>query len=91
MFDRLVDEIKELLPDLGFSVVVDSKGVDSAGRPTREKIRDGRRETLAQSLSRFSEKVLLILSSRSDVTASARKIGPAPIFERIWKELGSRR
>ena len=44
MFDRLVDEIKQLLPDLGFSVAVDSKGVDSAGRPTKEKKRDGRRE-----------------------------------------------
>jgi hypothetical protein len=33
MFDCLVDELKELLPDLGFSVAVDSKGVDSAGRP----------------------------------------------------------
>jgi Transposase DDE domain/Transposase domain (DUF772) len=44
MFDRLVDEIKELLPDLGFSVAVDSKGVDSAGRPTKEKQRDGRRD-----------------------------------------------
>ena len=36
MFDRLVDELKALLPDLGFSVAVDSKGVDSAGRPTKE-------------------------------------------------------
>jgi hypothetical protein len=44
MFDRLVDEIKELLPDLGFSVAVDSKGVDSAGRPTKEKKGDGRRD-----------------------------------------------
>ena len=44
MFDRLVDELKVLLPDLGFSVAVDSKGVDSAGRPTKEKKRDGRRD-----------------------------------------------
>lgn len=43
MFDRLVDEIEELVPDLGFSVAVDSKGVDLAGRPTKEKKRDGRR------------------------------------------------
>lgn len=26
MFDHLVDELKRLLPDLGFSVAVDSKG-----------------------------------------------------------------
>ena len=45
-------------------------------------------ETLIRSLSRFSEKVLLILSGKSDVSASAKKIGPALIFERLWKELG---
>jgi hypothetical protein len=45
MFDHLVDELKALLPDLGFSVAVDSKGVNSAGRPTKEAERDGRRET----------------------------------------------
>lgn len=45
-------------------------------------------ETLIRSLSRFSEKVLLILSGRSDVTASAKKIGPALIFERLWRDLG---
>jgi transposase len=45
-------------------------------------------ETLIQSLSRFSEKVLLVLSGKSDVSASARKIGPALIFERLWEELG---
>ena len=45
-------------------------------------------ETLVRSLSRFSEKVLLILSDRSDVTARGKKIGPVLIFERLWKELG---
>ena len=45
-------------------------------------------ETLIRSLSRFSETVLLILSGQTDVSASARKIGPALIFERLWKELG---
>ena len=44
-------------------------------------------ETLVRSLSRFSEKVLLILSGKSDVHASAKKIGPALIFDRLWKEL----
>jgi hypothetical protein len=43
-------------------------------------------ESLVQSLSRFSEKVLLILSGKSDVSASAKKIGPALIFERLWEE-----
>jgi len=44
-------------------------------------------EALIQSLSRFSEKVLLILSGKTDVSASAKKIGPVLIFERLWEEL----
>jgi len=44
-------------------------------------------ESLIQSLSRFSEKALLILSGKSDVSASAKKIGPALIFERLWEGL----
>jgi len=47
----------------------------------------GRVETLTRSLSRFSEKALLILSGKSDASASAKKIGPALIFERLWKQL----
>ena len=46
----------------------------------------GRVETLIRSLSRFSEKTLLILSGKSDVSADAVKIGPSIIFERLWKE-----
>jgi transposase len=45
-------------------------------------------EKLIRSLSRFSEKVLLILSGKSEVHASARKIGPSLIFGRLWEELG---
>lgn len=45
-------------------------------------------ETLVRSLSRFSEKALLILSDKSQVSASAKRIGPSLIFERLWKELG---
>jgi transposase len=45
-------------------------------------------ETLIRSLSRFSEKVLLVLSDKSALAASASKIGPALIIERLWKELG---
>ena len=48
----------------------------------------GEVEALVRSLSRFSEKTLLILSEKSKVSASALKIGPALIFERLWKELG---
>ncbi len=47
MFDRLVEKLKALLPDLGISVAVDSKGVNSAGRPTQKTGEDGRRDTEA--------------------------------------------
>jgi transposase len=45
-------------------------------------------ESLIRSLCRYSQRVLLILSGKSDVDASAKKIGPALIFERLWEELG---
>ena len=49
----------------------------------------GQIETLTRSISSFSEKVLLLLSDRNDsLRAEAKKIGPALIFERLWKELG---
>jgi len=48
----------------------------------------GRVETLIRSLSRFSEKALLIISGQSDVAAKARTIGPVMIFERLWKQTG---
>lgn len=48
----------------------------------------GEVESLVRSLSRFSEKTFLILSDKSKVSAFAKKIGPALIFERLWKELG---
>lgn len=48
----------------------------------------GRVETLIRSLSRFSEKALLILSGQSNVSADALSIGPTLAFERLWKESG---
>jgi transposase len=48
----------------------------------------GEIETLARSLSRFSEGVLLFLSGKNEsIRAEAKKIGPALVFERIWKDL----
>ena len=41
----------------------------------------GRVETLIRSLSRFSEKALLILSGQSDVRADAVTIGPILVFQ----------
>jgi len=45
-------------------------------------------ETLIRSLARFSERTLLVLSGKVDVEAQAVKIGPALIFERLWREIG---
>ena len=51
----------------------------------------GEVETLIRSLSRYSERVLLVLSGKRDVCAHSRKIGPALIFQRLWEQLGIRR
>jgi len=48
----------------------------------------GEIENLVRSLSRFSEKVLMVLSGKGEVDAVAKRIGPALIFDRIWKEIG---
>jgi transposase len=66
---------------------VHQRVIATIGRMDQLQEKD-RVETLIRSLSRFSEKVLLILSGKSDVSASSKKIGPALIFERLWEELG---
>jgi len=66
---------------------VKQKVISTIGRMDQLKEKD-RIETLIRSLSRFSEKTLLILSGKSDVSADAIKIGPPIIFERLWKESG---
>jgi len=48
----------------------------------------GQVETLIRSLSRFSERAMMILTGKSDISAEAVKIGPSIIFERLWKENG---
>jgi hypothetical protein len=48
----------------------------------------GRVQTLIRSLSRFSEQALLIISGKSDVALVTKKIGPALIFERLWRQTG---
>jgi len=45
-------------------------------------------ESIVRSLSRFSDSTLLVLSAKSQLNASAKKIGPALIFERLWEEMG---
>jgi transposase len=60
--------------------------IATVGRMDRLKIK-GDVETLIRSLSRFSDKVLLVLSERSQPHASAKKIGPSLICERLWQQL----
>jgi len=48
-------------------------------------------ESLVRSLAKYSEKVLLVLSGKSDPSAQCKKIGPSLIFERLWTELGIRK
>ena len=66
---------------------VKQRVIATIGRMDRLQAK-GRVETLIRSLSRFSERAMLILSGQSDVSAEAVKIGPPIIFERLWKETG---
>ena len=66
---------------------VKQRVITTLGRMDQLKEKD-RIETLIRSLSRFSEKALLIISGKSDVSAEAKKIGPVLIFERLWQETG---
>ena len=65
---------------------VKQRVLSTVGRLDRLQAK-GEIEKLIRSLSRYSEKALLILSGKSDVTTQSKKIGPALIFERLWKEL----
>jgi len=69
---------------------VKQRVITTLGRMDRLKEKD-RIETLIRSLSRFSEKALLIISGKSDISADAKKIGPVLIFERLWQETGIKR
>ena len=48
----------------------------------------GRVETLIRSLSRYSEKAMLVLTGHSAPDAVVVKIGPALVFERLWEQSG---
>jgi hypothetical protein len=64
--------------------------ISTVGRLDRLREK-GEIENLVRSLSRFSEKVLLVLSGKTEVGVKTKKIGPALIFERLWNELGIRK
>ena len=61
--------------------------IATIGRMDRLQEKD-RVETLIRSLSRFSERAMMILSGKSDISADARSIGPVLIFDRLWRESG---
>jgi transposase len=61
--------------------------IASLGRVDRLQEKD-RIDSLIRSLSRFSEKTLLVLSGRGDVMATANAIGPDLLFGRLWRDLG---
>jgi len=66
---------------------VKQRVIATIGRMDRLQAK-GRVETLIRSLSRFSERAMLILTGQSNVSTEAVKIGPPIIFERLWKETG---
>lgn len=45
MFDKLVEEVKKLLPDFSKSLAVDSKAINSFAKKENKKEEDGRRDT----------------------------------------------
>ena len=45
IFHRLIDELKELLPDLGKRLAADAKALESLGKPPKKREPDGRRDT----------------------------------------------
>ena len=44
-------------------------------------------EALIEKLARYSDQALMVLNGKSQIEASTFSIGPALIFERLWKEL----
>ena len=44
-------------------------------------------DSLISKLARYSDEALMVITGQSKIQASAFSIGPAMIFERLWKEL----
>ncbi len=61
--------------------------ISTIGRMDQLRARGGI-DSLIRSLSKYSEKVMLVFSSKSDIVAKSKKIGPSLIFGRLWQELG---
>ena len=44
-------------------------------------------DSLISKLSRYTEEAMMVITGQSQIRASSYSIGPALIFERLWKEL----
>lgn len=60
--------------------------ISTIGRMDRLN-RKGDIDGLLRSLSKYSSRALLLLAGASDPNAESKKIGPALIFERLWRRL----
>jgi len=45
-------------------------------------------ETITQSLSKFSENILMVLTGKSDIKSDSIIIGPVLVFRKLWEEAG---
>jgi transposase len=45
-------------------------------------------DSLVRTLSRYSDQVLLVLTSKSQISTQTLSIGPGLVFDRLWHELG---
>jgi len=45
-------------------------------------------ESITQSLSKFSENILLVLTDKSNIKSDSLIIGPVLVFRRLWEEAG---
>ncbi|MBI5144077.1 MAG: IS1634 family transposase [Candidatus Omnitrophica bacterium] len=61
--------------------------IGTIGRMDRLKEK-GDVDNLLRSLTKYSERALLLIAGKSDPHARTIKIGPALIIERLWRQLG---
>ncbi|HEY3275276.1 MAG TPA: hypothetical protein VGJ94_01545 [Syntrophorhabdaceae bacterium] len=62
--------------------------IATLGRMDQLKAR-GEIESVVRSLSRFTDKPILLLSERSEgIRTDVRKAGPSLVFERLWEDMG---
>ncbi|NIA13856.1 MAG: hypothetical protein GWP08_07225 [Nitrospiraceae bacterium] len=73
MFDELVETLRTLLPEFGKRLAIDSKAIDSHGRPTKHEEQDGRRDTAPSALATTPRTEAVMIRAASK--ASDREMG----------------